>query len=349
MAQNPWVAVDAATIPAKRARELRDAWEDFVDGRSLDDAEDPGTPQIRVPIADSWQRSLDAGVDPERPPARAVARRAAGRAHDVGRAPARGRGRAHRRVHGHRLRRCRPPHRRQRRGRTAAEHPRRRAPAQPGGRRHELRRGRALERGGRGNQRRRHCAGRRSRRAGLRRGALHRAGPALDVRGGAGDRPRHRARCSASSTSPATWPACTRTACRSSSPRRARSRSCCSAACASATTACERATEGCRDRSRPAPRSVTRSGRVLLDPKQHWSAGRRRGDPRRRRPADPALRARRDRRADRRRRRLRRAPAHASRRAWRARRSSCGCSAASRQTSDSMAGRCTFAAGTWSC
>jgi hypothetical protein len=64
MAQNPWVAVDAATIPAKRARELRDAWEDFVDGRSFDDAEDPGTPQIRVPIADSWQRSLDAGVDP---------------------------------------------------------------------------------------------------------------------------------------------------------------------------------------------------------------------------------------------------------------------------------------------
>jgi hypothetical protein len=62
MLQSPWVAVDAATIPAKRARELRDAWEDFVDGRSTD--EGAGTPDVRVPIADSWQRSLDAGVDP---------------------------------------------------------------------------------------------------------------------------------------------------------------------------------------------------------------------------------------------------------------------------------------------
>ena len=43
MSHNPWVAVDASTIPAKRARELRDAWEDFVDGRPLDE-EDPGPP-----------------------------------------------------------------------------------------------------------------------------------------------------------------------------------------------------------------------------------------------------------------------------------------------------------------
>jgi hypothetical protein len=64
VAQNPWVAVDATTIPAKRARELRDAWEDFVDGRALDDADDPGTPQVRDPIVDSWLRSRDAGVDP---------------------------------------------------------------------------------------------------------------------------------------------------------------------------------------------------------------------------------------------------------------------------------------------
>lgn len=64
MPRSPWVAVDAATIPAKRARELRDAWEDFVDGRHQADDDDPGTPQIRVPIADSWQRSLDVGVDP---------------------------------------------------------------------------------------------------------------------------------------------------------------------------------------------------------------------------------------------------------------------------------------------
>jgi hypothetical protein len=63
VSHNPWVAVDASTIPAKRARELRDAWEGFVDGRPLDD-EDPGTPQIRHPIADSWLRSRDAGVDP---------------------------------------------------------------------------------------------------------------------------------------------------------------------------------------------------------------------------------------------------------------------------------------------
>ncbi|HMJ36196.1 MAG TPA: GAF domain-containing protein [Baekduia sp.] len=64
MPQSPWVAVDAATIPAKLARELRDAWEDFVDGRTPGDADDPGRAQIRVPIVDSWLRSRDAGVDP---------------------------------------------------------------------------------------------------------------------------------------------------------------------------------------------------------------------------------------------------------------------------------------------
>jgi hypothetical protein len=61
---SPWVAVEAATIPATRARELRDAWEDFVDGGAADAAEGAGTPQIRVPIADSWLRSREAGVDP---------------------------------------------------------------------------------------------------------------------------------------------------------------------------------------------------------------------------------------------------------------------------------------------
>ena len=64
MSLSPWVAVDAATIPAKRARELRDAWEDFVDDRLQGDGEDPGTPPVRMPIADSWLRSRDAGVDP---------------------------------------------------------------------------------------------------------------------------------------------------------------------------------------------------------------------------------------------------------------------------------------------
>ena len=64
MSRSPWVAVDVTTIPAQRARELRDAWEDFVDGRPQGEGEDPGTPEIRVPIADSWLRSRDAGVDP---------------------------------------------------------------------------------------------------------------------------------------------------------------------------------------------------------------------------------------------------------------------------------------------
>jgi hypothetical protein len=62
--RSAWVAVDAATVPAKLARELRDAWEGFVDGRVLDEGEDAGTPPIRDPIAESWLRSRDAGVDP---------------------------------------------------------------------------------------------------------------------------------------------------------------------------------------------------------------------------------------------------------------------------------------------
>jgi hypothetical protein len=62
--RSPWVAVDSGTIPAKRARELRDAWEQFIDGRESVDAEGAGTPEVRMPIADSWVRSRDAGVDP---------------------------------------------------------------------------------------------------------------------------------------------------------------------------------------------------------------------------------------------------------------------------------------------
>lgn len=74
MALSPWVAVDATTIPATRARELRDAWEDFVDERGLGADDDPGTPQVRTPIADSWLRSRDAGVDPTgRQPAPTIA------------------------------------------------------------------------------------------------------------------------------------------------------------------------------------------------------------------------------------------------------------------------------------
>jgi GAF domain-containing protein len=57
-ASNTWVAIDAATSPTLRAQELRFAWELFLG------AEDDGDPNVREPIADSWRRSLDAGVDP---------------------------------------------------------------------------------------------------------------------------------------------------------------------------------------------------------------------------------------------------------------------------------------------
>ncbi len=70
MSLSPWLAVDVDTVPSQRARELRDAWEDFVDDRVRDD---PGLPDVRVPIVDSWLRSRDAGVDPTgRLPARSV-------------------------------------------------------------------------------------------------------------------------------------------------------------------------------------------------------------------------------------------------------------------------------------
>src|SRR5882762_7117392 len=54
--RNPWLAIDAATPPALRARELRREWEQFVSGGRAN--------AVRDPVADSWQRSLDAGVDP---------------------------------------------------------------------------------------------------------------------------------------------------------------------------------------------------------------------------------------------------------------------------------------------
>jgi Transcriptional regulatory protein, C terminal/GAF domain len=56
MPRNPWLAVDAATSPLRRARQLRAAWERFLaEGR---------TETVRVPVADSWRRSRAAGVDP---------------------------------------------------------------------------------------------------------------------------------------------------------------------------------------------------------------------------------------------------------------------------------------------
>jgi hypothetical protein len=55
---NRWLAIDAATAPTVRAQELRFAWERFLG------EDDEGEPSVRGPIADSWRRSLAAGVDP---------------------------------------------------------------------------------------------------------------------------------------------------------------------------------------------------------------------------------------------------------------------------------------------
>ncbi|MDP9344240.1 MAG: transcriptional regulator [Actinomycetota bacterium] len=53
---NQWLAIDTATPPVERAREVRRAWERFIDVGRADD--------VRAPIADSWERSQAAGVDP---------------------------------------------------------------------------------------------------------------------------------------------------------------------------------------------------------------------------------------------------------------------------------------------
>jgi signal transduction histidine kinase len=56
MSPNPWLAIDAATPPAERAREVRLAWERFLGDGQLG--------AVRSPIAHSWRRSSAAGVDP---------------------------------------------------------------------------------------------------------------------------------------------------------------------------------------------------------------------------------------------------------------------------------------------
>lgn len=56
MPANPWLAIDAATSPRKRARELKLAWEQYLGNGQLS--------AVRRPIADSWRRSRAAGVDP---------------------------------------------------------------------------------------------------------------------------------------------------------------------------------------------------------------------------------------------------------------------------------------------
>ena len=57
MPHSPWLAIDTATPPAVRAKQLRRARERFLrEGRV--------GPAVRAPIADSWHRSYAAGVDP---------------------------------------------------------------------------------------------------------------------------------------------------------------------------------------------------------------------------------------------------------------------------------------------
>ena len=60
---NPWLAIDVATAPAQRAREVRRAWERFVGG-GWDRSKRGEARPLREPIADSWRRSAAAGVDP---------------------------------------------------------------------------------------------------------------------------------------------------------------------------------------------------------------------------------------------------------------------------------------------
>ena len=56
MPANPWLAIDAATPPRRRARELKQLWQRFLGDGRVD--------KVRTPIADSWRRSHAAGVDP---------------------------------------------------------------------------------------------------------------------------------------------------------------------------------------------------------------------------------------------------------------------------------------------
>jgi hypothetical protein len=57
MPQNPWLAIDVATPPLVRAKQLRQSWEQFLGEGRVEAA-------VRAPIADSWERSYAAGVDP---------------------------------------------------------------------------------------------------------------------------------------------------------------------------------------------------------------------------------------------------------------------------------------------
>ena len=56
MSTNPWLAVDVTTSPKTRARVLRGIWDRYLTDGELD--------AVRLPIAESWQRSRAAGLDP---------------------------------------------------------------------------------------------------------------------------------------------------------------------------------------------------------------------------------------------------------------------------------------------
>src|ERR1700749_328761 len=60
---NPWLAIDVATAPAQRAREVRRAWERFVSG-GWDRSKGGDGETLRAPIEASGRRSAAAGVDP---------------------------------------------------------------------------------------------------------------------------------------------------------------------------------------------------------------------------------------------------------------------------------------------
>jgi hypothetical protein len=64
---NQWLAIDVATAPAQRARELRRAWEKFVSEGWERFSRRGEANTVRAPIAASWRRSAAAGVDPCRP------------------------------------------------------------------------------------------------------------------------------------------------------------------------------------------------------------------------------------------------------------------------------------------
>jgi signal transduction histidine kinase len=56
MPANPWLAFDPACPPALRARDVRRDWEEFLSRGRVE--------AVRSPVADSWHRSVEAGVEP---------------------------------------------------------------------------------------------------------------------------------------------------------------------------------------------------------------------------------------------------------------------------------------------